>query len=441
MQDDWPLMTIAECASDEPYSTQIGPFGKALTPEAYRADGVPLLRGVNVNSGRFHDDDFVFISDEDADRLAKFESFPDDVLLVHKGTLGRIGLMPRSRRYPRYIMGNSMLRVRCNPSKLLPEYLHYWLSSPWGQSYLLGRVSQVGVPQIQQPLTTLRQAVLPVPSISTQYTITAILGGLDDKIEQNQRTVKALERLARAIFRAWFVDFEPVKAKAAGATSFPSMPQAIFDELSNKFTDLDQGSLPAGWSFSRLSELCTLVGGGTPRRSEPEYWSGDIPWFSVRDARADTAWVLNTEEHVSVAGIANSAARLLPEGGTIISARGTVGKLAMAGVPMAFNQSCYGVLPNDGHAFVYTHLLLQRAVIDLQQRAHGSVFETITLSTFDGLSMPSPPADLVTAFEKVVSAYFELSKALDQESVTLAGIRDYLIPLLLSGRVSMSPER
>ena len=217
MMSDWPIMTIAECAADEPYATQIGPFGKALTPEAYRPSGVPLLRGVNVNYGRFHDDDFVYISDDDADRLSKFESFPGDVLLVHKGTLGKIGLMPAKRRFARYIMGNSMMRVRCDRSKLLPEYLHYWLRSPAGQHYLLSRVSQVGVPQIQRPLTTLREAALPVPPVNEQDQIAGVLGALDDKIEQNRRTARALERLARAMFRAWFVDFEPVKAKAASA--------------------------------------------------------------------------------------------------------------------------------------------------------------------------------------------------------------------------------
>src|SRR5262249_7839045 len=112
MVERWEVKTVAECALDEQYATQIGPFGKAILAEGYVPSGVPVLRGVNVNRGRFHDDDFVFISEDAADSLAKFESFPDDVLLVHKGTLGQIGLMPRKRRYPRYIMGNSMLRVR-----------------------------------------------------------------------------------------------------------------------------------------------------------------------------------------------------------------------------------------------------------------------------------------------------------------------------------------
>ena len=143
MASEWPLKTIAECASSEAYSTQIGPFGKALMASEYTESGVPVLRGVNVNRGRFHDDDFVFVDHETADRLNKFESHPGDVLLVHKGTLGQIGLMPRKRKYPRYILGNSMMRVRCDPKKLLPDYLYYWLSSAEGQHYLFSRVSQL----------------------------------------------------------------------------------------------------------------------------------------------------------------------------------------------------------------------------------------------------------------------------------------------------------
>jgi type I restriction enzyme, S subunit len=430
------MRTIAECAADEPYATQIGPFGNALTPEAYLPSGVPLLRGVNVNRGRFHDAHFVFISEEDANRLTKFESFPGDVLLVHKGSLGQIGLMPETRRFQRYIMGNSMLRVRCNRNKLLPEYLHYWLRSPEGQHYLFSRVSQVGVPQIQRPLSTLREAALPVPPLPEQTAIAGVLGALDDKIEQNRRTARALERLARAIFQAWFVDFEPVKAKATGATSFPSMTEQVFDSLPTRFAGSEIGPVPEGWGVKALSRICTLVSGGTPKRSEPTYWGGSIPWYSVKDAPSDgELWVISTAERITHDGLANSAARMVPKGATIISARGTVGKLAMAGMPMAFNQSCYGLLPADGHSFGYLHLLMQTAVAVLQQRTHGSVFDTITRATFDGLLVAQPQSDVVSAFNVVVSPLFDLLLAALQESSKLAEMRDYLLPRLLSGIV------
>ncbi|MBK9119791.1 MAG: restriction endonuclease subunit S [Phycisphaerales bacterium] len=379
---DWPLRSISECAADEPYSTQIGPFGKALTPDAYRPSGVPLLRGVNVNHGRFHDDDFVFISEEDADRLAKFESFPGDVLLVHKGTLGQIGLMPHQRRYPRYIMGNSMLRVRCHPERLVPEFLYYWFCSPAGQHHLFSRVSQVGVPQIQRPLSTLREARLPVPPLREQRAIAHVLGSLDDKIELNRRMNRTLEQMAAAIFKAWFVDFEPVKAKAAGATRFPGMPQPVFDQLPTTLVDSDLGPIPEGWEVVALSALISLIGGGTPKRKVPEYWGGSIPWFSVRDAPDEhDVWVIDTEEKITEAGIDNSSANIVRPGTTIISARGTVGRLALTAVPMALNQSCYAVQGVTNVGDFFTYFTLRHAVAELQTRAHGSVFDTITRTT------------------------------------------------------------
>ena len=98
----------------------------------------------------------------------------------------------------------------------------------------------------------------------------------------SRQTAEALERLARVIFRAWFVDFEPVKTKAAGADSFPSMPQHVFDALPTRFVDSEIGPVPEGWEVKDLSTVFTLVSGGTPKRSDPSYWNGDVPWYSVK---------------------------------------------------------------------------------------------------------------------------------------------------------------
>jgi len=146
-------------------------------------------------------------------------------------------------------------------------------------------------------------------------------------------------------------------------------------------------------------------------------------------------WVLDTDECITRKGLENSAAQLVPKGCTIISARGTVGKLAMAGRPMAFNQSCYGLLPRDGSFFFYLYLLTRTLVSDLQQRTHGSVFETITRSTFDGLLVTTPPDYLVSSFDAVVAPVFDKLLASLHESTKLATLRDYLLPKLLSGEV------
>ena len=298
-------------------------------------------------------------------------------------------------------------------------------------AYLTGAV----MPKLTQG--NLNRIEVSHPFLPEQQAIVGVLGVLDDKIEQNRRTARALERLARAIFRAWFVDFEPVKAKAAGASSFPSMPQPVFDALPTHFVDSDIGPVPGGWEVKALSSVCTLVGGGTPKRSESAYWSGDVPWYSVKDAPRDgEIWVINTSERITDHGLANCAARIVPKGCTIISARETVGKLAMAGTAMAFNQSCYGLLPGDGKSFGYLRLLLQAAVAQLQRRTHGSVFDTITRATFDGLIVAKPKGDVVSAFEAL-----DVLLASLQESSKLAEMRDYLLPKLLSGQVRVEVAR
>lgn len=304
------------------------------------------------------------------------------------------------------------------------DYRHYILATASGST-----VRHTSPGRIVEFETTL-------PTITEQRAIVGVLGALDDKIEQNRRTARALERLARAIFRAWFVDFEPVKAKAAGATAFPSMPQHVFDALPTSFVDFPIGPVPEGWDVEALSSVCTIVSGGTPKRSEPAYWGGVVPWYSVKDAPNDgEVWVIDTSERITEDGVANSAAKVVSAGCTIISARGTVGKLAMAGVPLAFNQSCYGLTPADGKSFCYLHLLMQTIVAELRQRTHGSVFDTITRTTFDGLLVISPRSEFLAAFEAVASPLFELLLALRHESSRLAVMRDYLLPKLLSGQI------
>jgi len=275
-----------------------------------------------------------------------------------------------------------------------------------------------------------------IPPFVEQREIAKVLGALDDKVEQNRQSAQALEQLVQAIFRAWFMHFEPVKDKTAGTPSFPFMPQQVFDTLSTGFVDSHAGPVPEGWQIRALSAICTLVSGGTPRRSNPSYWSGDVPWYSVKDAPGEgEIWVINTDEAITQDGLAESAARLVPKGCTIISARGTIGKLAMAGMPMAFNQSCYGLLPRDGKSFRYLYLLAHTMVAELQRKTHGSVFDTITRTTFDGLMVVTPPPNVLWAFEELVAPFFDLMLSSLQESVKLAKLRDYLLSKLLSGQI------
>lgn len=275
-----------------------------------------------------------------------------------------------------------------------------------------------------------------VPEPPEQKVIAGVLGALDDKIGSNARMNVTLEAMARALFQSWFVDFAPVRAKLDGRSVAALDPAtaALFPET---FQDSALGPIPLGWEVCPLSQKIRLLSGGTPRTSEPTYWNGDIPWYSVRDAPSETdVWVIYTDKHVTDLGIANSAAQVLPEKTTIISARGTVGKLALTAVPMAMNQSCYGVRGISGYGDYFTYYSLREATAQLQQRTHGTVFDTITTDTFKTLDCIFPTPQITASFDKLVEPLLGQIRANLYESRTLATLRDTLLPKLLSGELS-----
>lgn len=154
-----------------------------------------------------------------------------------------------------------------------------------------------------------------------------------------------------------------------------------------------------GWSNTKLLNVVQLIGGGTPKTSVAEYWSGDIPWLSVKDFNNDNRYVYNTEKHISRLGLENSSTKLLKRDDIIISARGTVGELSMIPYPMAFNQSCYGIRAKEGLDKTFLYYLLKYKIADLKNMTHGSVFDTITRETFANVEVDIPPAKI----QKVIS--------------------------------------
>ena len=141
----------------------------------------------------------------------------------------------------------------------------------------------------------------------------------------------------------------------------------------------------------KLSEIMDIIGGGTPKTSKPEYWNGDIPWLSVKDINNDYRYVYETEKTITQAGLDNSSTKILKRNDSIISARGTVGEIAMIPFSMAFNQSCYGLRAKESLVDAeYLYYLIKHNVVILKKNTHGSVFDTITRDTFDGIEAELP---------------------------------------------------
>ena len=259
-----------------------------------------------------------------------------------------------------------------------------------------------------------------IPDIPTQRRVVAVLSALDDKIELNRQTNATLEATAQAIFKQWFVDF-----RFPGATG--------------EMQDSELGLIPKGWRTTSFSDAVEIVGGGTPKTSIEEYWNGDIPWFSMADAPEDCdVFVISTEKKVTRAGISNSSAIVLPDGATIITARGTVGKVVLCGVPMALNQSCYGLKGKQDDIGIYTFYLTRSVSSQLKNGANGSVFDTITRNTFEQTAVACPPAELIERFNIAIRAVLMKIKGNLYESSVLSQIRDNLLPKLMSGETRIN---
>ena len=229
---------------------------------------------------------FNFISHDHAQRLEKAIVRRGDIILTHRGTIGQVAYIPQSSEFEKYIASQSQFYIRCDTSKVIPEFLTMYLRSPNGQYQLLANASQVGVPSIARPVTYLRTIEIPAPPLTEQRAIAHILGTLDDKIELNRRMNETLEEMARALFKSWFVDFDPVRAKAAlkqhaagnhavpdrepsgnGAAAaaewtverarayLDAMDPQIADLFPDRLVDSELGEIPEGWEIGKLSDI------------------------------------------------------------------------------------------------------------------------------------------------------------------------------------------
>ena len=251
---------------------------------------------------------------------------------------------------------------------------------------------------------------------------------------------ETLEAMAHALFKSWFVDFDPVRAKMAGRDT--GLPQHLADLFPDRMVESELGEIPEGWEVKSLAETVEIIGGGTPKTSVPHYWDGDIPWFSVVDAPTQSEiWVVDTAKKITQIGIESSSARILPVGTTIISARGTVGRIALVGVPMAMNQSCYGLRRSGPTHGLFNYFTIRALVVLLQQYTHGSVFNTITRDTLAAVYVVSPCSNILDAYERLVWPAFERIRSGLFQSRTLVTIRDTLLPKLISGEIRIRPSK
>ena len=299
-------------------------------------------------------------------------------------------------------------------AKCDPRYFFYALK---GRRDLLLKVASGGA---QRNLSgkLIKEFHLPVPPLPIQRRIAGILSAYDELIENSQRRIKILEAMARALYREWFVHF-----RFPGHESVPRVPSPL-------------GEIPQGWEVRPFTEIADVLSGGTPKTDIAEYWNGEIPFFTPRDA-PDCFYVQDADKHVTELGLSKCASALYSPDTVFITARGTVGKVALPSVPMAMNQSCYALRGKAGVTQRYLFLLTLQQVDYLKTNTGGATFDTIVVDTFRRMQIVIPPRAVIAHFTETVDSMFEAVNTLQRQIQTLRHTRDLLLPRLLSGQIAL----
>ncbi len=390
-----------KCQLEEVAEVQTGPFGSQLKNEQYINGGTPVVTVEHIDNFRIIDFEYPSVTEEDKDRLSKYLLKAGDIIFTRVGSVDLSAYVKPHQ--DGWMFSSRMLRVRPNQS-VDSRFLSYFFQQKRFREYILNISVGATMPSINTEI--LKGIPVSYPSLPEQKAIVSVLSSLDDKIDLLHRQNKTLEAMAETLFRQWFVE------------------EAHDD-----------------WDDRCLLEIIQLIGGGTPKTSIDEYWGGDIPWISGGDIASNhKSVILSTDKNITKVGLNNSSTKLLPKYATVISARGTVGKFCLLAQPMAFSQSNYGILPNIKECFFFTYLLINHLVEELQSSAYGSVFDTITTSTFKEIKLPLPTDSEIILFDQSVSSYLKKIFLNKSQILTLEKLRDTIMPKLMSGEVRIEYE-
>ena len=417
----WRTATIEEIAE----KVGMGPFGSSIKVETFVPEGIPIISGQHLHGARLDEDPgFKHISPEHAQRLVNSNVFRGDIVLTHRGTLGQVALIPDASKFERYIVSQSQFYIRCDRSKVDPEFVTLYLKSPEGQHQLLANSSQVGVPSIAQPVTYLRSIEIPIPPLPEQQDIAHVLGTLDDKIELDRRMNRTLEEMARAVFKDWFVDFGPTRAKMEGQA--PYLPPELWDLFPDELVGSELGEIPEGWEVGELGKIIeildrTRIPLNSRQRSQRQ---GPYPYYGaagimdyVDDFLFDGVFVLTGED------------------GSVIDNDGYPVVQYVRG-QFWVNNHAHVMKGKNGVSDEYLYLLLKGQ--NIGAFVTGAVQPKLSQGNLKAVPIVKPDLTICQTFTALTDPIFSSFRHHSDESHTLSAQRDTLLPKLVSGEIPVA---
>ncbi len=337
-------------------------------------------------------------------------------------------------------------RVRLNEKEADPRFYFYWLQSYHGRSAIRSIVEQgAGAAGIRgSDLKTLEVIWRPVEE---QREIANVLSAFDDKIEQNDRMNETLEKLAWAIFQSWFVDFDPVRAKASGEhadviCSRLGLTPELLALFPGALDESEHGEIPTGWTASTIGSLAEVVGGSTPSTKESGYWEGGVHfWATPKDlSHLSSPVLLNTERRVTDDGLGQISSGLMEPGTVLLSSRAPIGYRAINEIPVAINQGFIAMKPRSGVSKYFLLYWAGWAHDEIVSRANGSTFLEISKANFRPIPVVRPSTEILRSFDELIHPIHKRIVSNERESQLLTEQRDALLPELMSGSLTAAFE-
>jgi len=413
-------------------------IGSGATPrggqKVYLDDGpFSLIRSKNVHNHGFEREGLVYISDSHANQLRHVEVLSGDVLLNITGdSVARVCQVPDEVLPAR--VNQHVAIIRPDPDVIDPRFLRYFLTAPSTQALMLS-LAAAGATRNALTKGMIEDIKVPNLPVDEQRAIASVLGALDDKIELNRRMNETLEAMARALFKSWFVDLDPVKAKAQGR-----QPAHMDPATAALFPDrLDDDGKPAGWRNSTIGDAVKVVGGSTPSTKEPTFWEGGVHhWATPKDLAAlPSPVLLDTARKITDAGVKKISSGLLPAGTVLLSSRAPVGYLAISEVPVAVNQGFIAMVCEKDLSNLYVLYWCYENMDAIKRNAGGTTFQEISKRNFRPLQVVVPDPPVLKAFDCLVRPIHLKMVAYLKESQVLAELRDTLLPKLMSGEIRL----
>jgi type I restriction enzyme S subunit len=430
----WTERRVEEIAAPSPNALATGPFGSAIGSSNFVSHGVPVIRGSNLSQDvgvRLREDGLVFLSPEKAREFSRSLARQGDLVFTCWGTIDQVGLIDNRSRYPEYVVSNKQMKLTPDPRQASSLFLYYVFASPLMRDRILSHGIGSSVPGFN--LGQLRSLTLKLPPLTEQRAIAHILGTLDDKIELNRRMNETLEAMARALFQSWFVDFDPVRAKAEGRDS--GLPRHLADLFPDSFEESELGEIPKGWQAKAVGDAVRL--------SRESLNPGDSP-SEIFDHFSIPAFDMGKMPALDSGDSIKSQKLLVAAGSVLVSKLNpATPRVWLPPAPRSRRQVAsteFLVCVGDGAKAMSRELIYCLATSDpflecLTSHASGTSnsHQRVRPQDFLDFRWTQPQTTVFAAFTGLVRPLFDQIQTLRDQSAILATLRDTLLPKLISG--------